>query len=351
MRRLENERYRGGIMRVLVTGGAGYIGSHTLLELVAQGHEVCVLDNFDNSSPKVLTRVGELMQREVSYVEADIRDRDALDSAFADFKPEAVIHFAGLKAVGESAERPLDYYDVNINGTLALLAAMSAHGCRRIVFSSTATVYGEPRYLPYDEAHPCAPLSVYARTKHMAEGILTDWQKVQPEGASVMLLRYFNPVGAHVSGRIGEDPSGIPNNLMPFITQVAVGRRDRLMVFGDNYDTPDGTGIRDYIHVTDLARAHTAALDFAAANQGTEVFNIGTGQGYSVLDMVKAFERAAERPIPYEVTDRRAGDVAEMQADPSRAAEMLGWKAGLDLDDMCRSSWHWQAENPEGYGS
>ncbi len=337
-------------MRVLVTGGAGYIGTHTLIELIAAGHEPFVVDNFDNAVHEALTRVGELVQRPIPFAECDVRDRAALTAVCEDFRPEAVIHFAGLKAVGESEERPRDYYDVNVAGTLTLLAAMEAVGCTRIVFSSSATVYGVPQYLPYDEAHPTVPLSVYAKTKHMAEGILRDWQKAHPE-AAVMLLRYFNPVGAHVSSRIGEDPQGIPNNLMPFIAQVAVGRRDKLMVFGNDYDTADGTGVRDYIHVTDLARAHVAAIDFAAAQQGTEVFNIGTGQGYSVLDMVGAFEKAAARPIPYEVTDRRPGDVAAMEADASRAAQMLGWRAELGLDAMCESVWGWQSANPQGYAS
>ncbi|MEX3317045.1 UDP-glucose 4-epimerase GalE [Sulfitobacter sp. PS-8MA] len=335
-------------MRVLVTGGAGYIGTHTLIELIAAGHEPYVVDNFDNAVPEALNRVSELVQRPIPFTDCDVRDRKALTEVCETFRPEAVIHFAGLKAVGESEERPRDYYDVNVAGTLTLLAAMEAVGCRRIVFSSSATVYGVPEYLPYDEAHPTVPLSVYAKTKHMAEGILTDWQRANPEGA-VMLLRYFNPVGAHVSSRIGEDPQGIPNNLMPFISQVAVGRRDKLMVFGDDYDTADGTGVRDYIHVTDLARAHVKAIEFAEHTAGAEVFNIGTGQGYSVLDMIRAFEKAADRPIPYEVTDRRPGDVAAMEADASRAAKHLGWRAELGLDAMCESVWGWQSANPQGY--
>ena len=337
-------------MRVLVTGGAGYIGTHTLIELVAAGHEPFVVDTFDNSSQEALRRVGELIQSEVPFAKVDVRDRAALTQVCEEFRPEAVIHFAGLKAVGESEERPRDYYDVNIAGTLTLLAAMEAVGCARIVFSSSATVYGEPEYLPYDEAHPCQPLSVYAKTKHMAEGILTDWQAAHPE-AAVMLLRYFNPVGAHISGRIGEDPQGIPNNLMPFIAQVAVGRREKLMVFGDDYDTADGTGVRDYIHVVDLAKAHVAALGHAEAHPGAHVFNIGTGQGYSVLDMVGAFARAAGKEIPYEVTARRPGDVAAMEANATRAASEMGWQAELGLDEMCASVWGWQSANPDGYGA
>ena len=335
-------------MRVLVTGGAGYIGSHTLLELMAQGHEVCVLDNFSNSSPMVLERVRSLSNGTVICVDADIRDRAALDQVMDDFSPEAVIHFAGLKAVGESAVKPVAYYDVNITGTLCLLAAMDRIGCPRIIFSSSATVYGEPVYLPYDEDHPVAPTSVYGRTKLMAEGILTDWTAARPEAAAV-LLRYFNPVGAHPSAQIGEDPSDIPNNLMPFIAQVAVGKRPHLSIFGDDYDTPDGTGLRDYIHVVDLARAHVAALDYAARTPGARPFNIGTGQSYSVREMVAAFARAADRDIPVQIAPRRVGDIAVMQADASRAAAELGWTATHDLDDMTASTWAWQSGNLDGY--
>jgi UDP-glucose 4-epimerase len=335
-------------MRVLVTGGAGYIATHTLIELIAAGHEPFVVDNFENSVPEALQRVGALVQRPIPFTECDIRDRGKLTDICTRFQPEAVIHFAGLKSVSESEEKPRDYYDVNVSGTLSLLAAMEAVACHRIVFSSSATVYGVPQYLPYDENHPCAPLSVYAKTKYMAEGILTDWQRVQPD-AAVVLLRYFNPVGAHGSSCIGEDPQGIPNNLMPFIAQVAVGRRDKLMVFGNDYDTADGTGVRDYIHVMDLARAHVAALGFTSTNARTDVFNIGTGKSYSVLDMVTAFEQAANCSIPYHITDRRAGDVALMEADVSRAAEVLGWRAELGLRDMCDSAWEWQRANQQGY--
>jgi UDP-glucose 4-epimerase len=334
-------------MRVFVTGGAGYIGSHTLLELMAHGHEVHVLDNFSNSSPLVLDRVRSLSNGSVVCVDADIRDRVALDRVMDDFAPEAVIHFAGLKAVGESAVKPIDYYDVNITGTLCLLAAMDRVGCSRIIFSSSATVYGKPVYLPYDEAHPTAPTSVYGRTKLMAEEILTDWAAAR-SAASAVLLRYFNPVGAHPSAQIGEDPSDIPNNLMPFIAQVAVGRRTRLSIFGDDYDTPDGTGLRDYIHVVDLARAHVGALDYAAVTLGARPFNIGTGQSYSVRDMVAAFERACGQDIPVQVAPRRAGDIAAMQADASRAATELGWTATHDLDDMTASTWAWQSANLDG---
>lgn len=335
-------------MRVLITGGAGYIGSHTLIALRQAGHEICVIDNFDNSSPEVLVRVAELTGGPFEHHRADIRDTAALDTIMDGFRPDAVIHFAGLKAVGESGQFPLRYYDVNVSGTLRLLEAMDRVGCQRIVFSSSATVYGQPQYLPFDENHPCAPNNVYGRTKHMAEQVLTDWQTARPDSV-VVLLRYFNPVGAHPSGRIGEDPRDIPNNLMPFVAQVAVGRRAKLAVFGGDYDTPDGTGVRDYIHVTDLARAHGAALDHAARQTGSHVFNIGTGQGYSVLDMVRAFARASGRDIPYEIVPRRDGDIARSLADPSRANATLGWTAEFGLDDMCASTWNWQVQNPEGY--
>jgi len=335
-------------MRVLVTGGAGYIGSHTLIELVQSGHEPFVVDTFENSSEEALRRVGELIQKRIPFARCDVRDRGELTRVFEDFQPEAVIHFAGLKAVGESAERPGDYYDVNVAGSIAVLAAMDAVGCNKIVFSSTATVYGLPEYLPYDEQHPRRPMSVYAKTKNMVENILEDWHSANPQ-SSVLSLRYFNPVGAHASARIGEDPQGIPNNLMPFIAQVAVGRREKLMVFGNDYDTTDGTGVRDYIHVTDLANAHLAALDYIANNQSLDAINIGTGQGSSVFDLLRAFENASGKQIPFEIAPRRAGDVAAMAADATRAFDVLGWKAKLDIDDMCASVWHWQSENPLGY--
>lgn len=337
-------------MRVLVTGGAGYIGSHTLLELMAQGHEVCVLDNYSNATPEVLNRVRALSNGSLGDVRGDVRDPHTLDAIMQDFMPDAVIHFAGLKAVGESAQKPLAYYDVNISGTLALLNAMSRVGCHRIIFSSSATVYGEPQYLPYDEAHPTNPMSVYGRTKLMAEQILTDWAAADLRRSAV-LLRYFNPVGAHASGDIGEDPADIPNNLMPFIAQVAVGKRDELTVFGNDYNTPDGTGLRDYIHVVDLARAHVAAVDYAKGNTGARPFNIGTGQNYSVLDMVKAFEQASGRAIPTLIAARRTGDVASMLADARRAHNELGWQASHDLNDMAASTWIWQSKNPNGYQS
>ena len=337
-------------MRVLVTGGAGYIGSHTLLELMAQGHEVCVLDNYTNATPEVLNRVRALSNGAVTDHVGDVRDSAKLDEVMRDFQPDAVIHFAGLKAVGESTEKPLYYYDVNVGGTLALLHAMDKAGCKQLIFSSSATVYGDPVYLPYDEAHPTNPTSVYGRTKLIAEQLLQDWAAAKPD-ASAVLLRYFNPVGAHSSARIGEDPSDIPNNLMPFIAQVAVGKRAALSIFGDDYETPDGTGQRDYIHVVDLARAHVAALNYAQANTGARPFNIGTGDSYSVRDMVTAFERASGKDIPTQLAPRRAGDIAAMQADATRAQDELGWQAEHTLDDMTASTWAWQSANPDGYDS
>jgi UDP-glucose 4-epimerase len=335
-------------MRVLVTGGAGYIGSHTLLELMAQDHAVCVLDNYSNATPEVLTRVRALSNGAVTEYTGDVRDPAMLDQIMQEFQPDAVIHFAGLKAVGESADKPLLYYDVNVAGTLALLHAMDRAGCKKLIFSSSATVYGDPIYLPYDEAHPTNPTSVYGQTKLMAEKMLTDWTRAQPD-ASAVLLRYFNPVGAHASARIGEDPKDIPNNLMPYIAQVAVGKRPALTIFGDDYDTPDGTGLRDYIHVVDLARAHVAALTYAQSQTGARPFNIGTGESYSVRDMVAAFERVSGRNIPTIQAARRTGDIAAMQANTSRAHAELGWQAEHSLDDMTASTWAWQSANPDGY--
>ncbi len=336
-------------MRVLVTGGAGYIGSHTLVELLLQGHEACVVDSFVNGVPQALDRVEELAGRSVLRHALDIRDTAGLTAIACAFRPEAVIHFAGLKAVGESGKRPLDYYEVNVGGTLSLLRAMEAAGCDRIIFSSSATVYGEPVYLPYDEAHPLKPESVYGQTKRMAEIVLEDWARSRA-GASVLLLRYFNPVGAHPSGRIGEDPSGVPDNLMPFLAQVATGQRDRLRIYGDDYPTPDGTGVRDYIHVMDLGRAHLAALDHSARMTGCDVFNIGTGRGYSVREMHAALSLACGRDLPFEVMPRRPGDIAEMRADCRKAQAILGWSAQAGLQDMAESLWFWQSSNPDGYG-
>jgi UDP-glucose 4-epimerase len=335
-------------MRVLVTGGAGYIGSHTVTELLGQGHAVCVVDNFTGGSALALDRVRALTNAPLEVREADIRDTEVLSGIAHGFAPEAVIHFAGLKAVGESVARPVEYYDVNVTGTLSLLRAMEAASCARVIFSSSATVYGEPVYLPYDEDHPTAPTSVYGQTKRMAEQILTDWAAARPE-AAVMLLRYFNPVGAHPSGRIGEDPQGVPDNLMPYLAQVATGQRPYLQIWGDDYPTPDGTGVRDYIHVVDLARAHVAALDRAAAVTGAEVYNIGTGRGSSVREMLDAFSRAVGRDLPAQVMPRRPGDIAEMQADATKAATQLGWQADFGIDDMVASLWAWQSANPKGY--
>lgn len=335
-------------MRIAVTGGAGYIGSHTLLELLAEGHEICVTETFGNSDPEALRRVAELAGRSFRTERADVCDTAAMTAVFASFQPEAVIHFAGLKAVGEGEAEPLRYYATNVGGTVSLLQAMAATGCGRIIFSSSATVYGDPLYLPYDEAHPCAPTNVYGRTKYMAEQVIADWTRAQP-GASAVLLRYFNPVGAHESGRIGEDPQGIPNNLMPFIAQVAVGRRERLGIFGADYDTRDGTGERDYLHVTDLARAHLAALRYATGRPGCAVFNIGTGSGVTVREMLAAFSLACGRDLPSEDLPRRPGDLPSYYADPSRARAELGWEAEFGLEEICRSTWAWQSGNPRGY--
>ncbi len=335
-------------MRVFLTGGAGYIGSHTLLEVLSAAHEVCVYDDYSNSAPAALARVEQLTNRKFKAVTGDIRDQTSLAMALVEFKPDVVVHFAGKKAVGESVEKPLMYYENNVLGTLSLLRAMEAANCNRIVFSSSATVYGEPQYLPLDESHPLSATNPYGQTKLMVEHILQDWCVARPE-ASAVLLRYFNPVGAHDSGQIGEDPNDIPNNLMPFVSQVAVGRREKLQVFGNDYDTSDGTGVRDYIHVVDLAKAHAAAIGYAQAHKGCEAINVGTGQGSSVLEVVRAFEAASGRVIPYDVTQRRPGDIAACYADPEKAQKLLGWHAKRDLADMCQSAWKWQSQNPEGY--
>lgn len=335
-------------MRVFLTGGAGYIGSHTLADLLAGGHEACVYDNYANSDPEALERVRSLTNRGFESVEGDIRHVDKLRKALTDFRPDAVIHFAGLKAVGDSVVRPLDYYENNVQGSIALLRAMGEAGCGRIVFSSSATVYGDPTYLPLDEAHPLAPTNPYGRTKQIIEEILRDWTATQP-GASAVLLRYFNPVGAHASGRIGEDPLGPPANLLPLVSQVATGRREYVSVFGDDYPTRDGTGERDYVHVVDLARAHTAALAFCAARTGCEAINVGVGRGATVLEVIRTFEAVSGRPIPYRIVGRRAGDTASSVADPAKALALLGWRAERDLRDICQSAWAWQSANPEGY--
>ncbi len=336
-------------MKVFVTGGAGYIGSHILVQLLAAGHEVCVFDNYANSSPVALARVREIAARDLEAIEGDIADARALGAALGGFAPDAVIHLAGLKAVGESGAEPLRYYRNNVAGSINLLEAMQAAGCRRIVFSSSATVYGVPQYLPYDEAHPVAPFNTYGRTKAMIEDIIRDWAAAQT-GASAVLLRYFNPVGAHESGLIGEDPRGLPGNLMPFVAQVAVGRRERLSIFGDDYETRDGTGERDYIHVVDLAAAHLAALEYCGKALGCEAINVGAGLGVTVKELVAAFERASGRSIPVEVAGRRAGDLPSYFAATGKAERLLGWKARLGIDEMCASSWRWQQQNPQGYG-
>lgn len=334
---------------ILVTGGAGFIGSHTVLELLQAGHEVVVVDNLSNASPVALQRVAELTGGEAVLEVADIRDRQAMARILAQYQPRAVIHFAGLKAVGESVEKPLLYYQNNIGGTCVLLEEMERAGCRTIVFSSSATVYGDPQALPIREDFPTGATNPYGRTKLFIEEMLRDLHRAQPEW-NIAILRYFNPIGAHPSGRIGEDPSGIPNNLFPFITQVAVGRRDCLQVFGNDYPTVDGTGVRDYIHVVDLALGHLRALERLERGGGLVCVNLGTGQGYSVLQMVEAFSRVNGIDIPYSIVDRRPGDIAACWADPGLAEKELGWKAERGLDDMCREGWNWQKNNPNGYG-
>ena len=334
-------------MNILVTGGAGYIGSHTCVALLEAGHQVTVIDNLCNSNADVLTRVQALTGRSLRFVHGDIRSRDDLARAFAG-GIGAVIHFAALKAVGESCAQPLAYFDNNISGTIMLMQAMQAAGVERLVFSSSATVYGQPDHVPVKEDAPLRVTNPYGRTKLVMEDLIRDWCASRPE-LSAVLLRYFNPVGAHPSGQIGEDPRGIPNNLMPYIAQVASGQRERLHVFGNDYPTPDGTGIRDYLHVMDLADAHVKALDYATTHTGCEAFNLGTGQGHSVLELVRAFEHASGRKIPCTITQRRPGDVAEIWANPARAMQVLGWAAQYDLAAMCADTWRWQRDNPEGY--
>lgn len=335
--------------KVLITGGAGYIGSHTALELLNAGYEVVVYDNLSNASSESLKRVEELTGKKLTFYEGDVRDAAALEAMFAAEKVDAVIHCAALKAVGESVRKPLEYYENNIGGTLNLLDVMRKAGVKNIVFSSSATVYGNPETMPITEECPKGQCTnPYGWTKSMMEQIMSDLQKADPEW-NVILLRYFNPVGAHKSGRIGENPKGIPNNLMPYITQVAVGKLEKLGVFGDDYDTPDGTGVRDYIHVVDLAIGHVKAIEYIFTNPGLDVINLGTGIGYSVLDMVKAFSKACGKDLPYEIKPRRAGDIAMCYADPSKAEHVLGWKAAHTLEDMCADSWKWQSLNPDGY--
>lgn len=335
--------------KILVTGGAGYIGSHTLVELLEVGQQVLVLDNLCNASSESLRRVEQITGKSVAFVEGDIRDRELLDQLFTDHKIEAVIHFAGLKAVGESVAEPAKYYDNNVSGSLILTQAMQAAGVFKLVFSSSATVYGDPAEMPITENCPLGqPTNPYGWSKLMVERMLMDLAASDSRW-SIALLRYFNPVGAHKSGLIGEDPNGIPNNLLPYIAQVAVGRLPELSVFGDDYPTPDGTGVRDYIHVVDLAKGHLAALNKLEQQPGAQVWNLGTGRGYSVLQMLAAFEKASERPVPYQIKPRRAGDIATCYADPAKAALELSWRAELTLEQMMQDTWRWQSQNPSGY--
>lgn len=335
-------------MNVLLTGGAGYIATHTCIELINAGHTAVIADNFSNSSPKAVKRVEEITGTSIPLYNIDVCDKDALDKVFAENKLDAVIHFAGYKAVGESCAIPVAYYRNNLDSTLTLLEVMKKYGVSNIVFSSSATVYGVPETVPLVETMPTGCTNPYGWTKLMNEQILKDAASAD-ENLSVVLLRYFNPIGAHESGRIGENPNGIPNNLMPYITQVAAGRLQKLGVFGDDYPTHDGTGVRDYIHVVDLAKGHVKAIDYASQHNGAEVFNLGTGTGYSVLDIVKTFISVNNVDIPYEIKPRRAGDIAECYADPTKAREILGWVAEKNLEDMCRDSWNWQSNNVNGY--
>jgi len=337
-------------MQILVLGGAGYIGGHTSVVLAERGHRVVIADNFSNSSRAAVARLEQVIGAPLPLHELDVRDAAALARVLSEYAFDAVMHFAALKAVGESCIKPLDYFDNNISGTISVLQAMRAAKVRRLVFSSSATVYGDPAQVPVREDAPLRATNPYGRTKLVMEQLIGDVAAADPAFRAAV-LRYFNPVGAHPSGLIGEDPNGPPNNLMPFICQVAVGRRQRLQVFGDDYPTPDGTGVRDYLHVMDLARAHVDALDYLCAKDRSVTVNLGTGRGVSVLEMIQAFARAAGKSVPYEVVARRPGDSASVYADPSLAHELLGWKAERDLDAMCRDAWRWQALNPQGYGS
>lgn len=335
-------------MKILVTGGAGYIGSHTCVELLNEGHEVSVVDNLYNSNIESIKRVKEITGRDLKFYKADIGDRNEMTRIFDENEFEAVIHFAGLKAVGESCEKPLEYFINNISGTLVMLDIMRKYNVKNIVFSSSATVYGNPETVPIKEDFPLSVTNPYGRTKLMLEEILQDLYKSDNEW-NVTLLRYFNPIGAHKSGRIGEDPNGIPNNLLPYITKVAIGSLPQLNVFGNDYPTEDGTCIRDYIHVVDLAIGHVKAIEKITGNQGVKIYNLGTGKGYSVLEVIKNFEKASGKEIPYRITERRAGDVPICYADASLAKEELGWEAEYGIEEMCRDSWEWQYKNPEGY--
>ena len=336
-------------MNILLTGGAGYIGSHTIIELDKAGHNVVVVDNLVNSNPESLRRVAKIIGMEIPFYEVDVRDKEALSKVFDENKFDAVIHFAGLKAVGESVSKPLEYYHNNMTGTFILLDVMRQHGCKNIIFSSSATVYGEPAIIPITEKCPKGHCTnPYGQTKSILEEVLMDVQKADLEW-NVVLLRYFNPIGAHQSGMIGENPNGIPNNLMPYITQTAVGIRKELGIFGNDYDTPDGTGVRDYIHVCDLASGHVAALSAIKKNCGLAIYNLGTGHGYSVLDVVKAFEKVNGVKVPYSIKPRRPGDIATCYCNPAKAKAELGWEAQYGIEEMCRDSWNWQKKNPNGY--
>ena len=336
-------------MNVLVTGGAGYIGSHTCVELIAAGHQPIAVDNLVNSSAESLRRVAQITGKEVPFIDGDVCDEALMEKVFSENEIDCVIHFAGLKAVGESVEKPLAYYRNNLTSTMNLCKVMGRHGVKKIIFSSSATVYDRDNTMPLREDSKIGNCTnPYGWTKFMCEEILRDVAKADKEW-SVVLLRYFNPVGAHPSGLIGEHPNGIPNNLMPFISQTAIGKREKLSVFGNDYPTPDGTGVRDYIHVVDLAKGHVAAIDYLCSHSGEAVFNLGTGNGYSVLDMVNAFEKANGVKVPYVIAPRRSGDVAVCYADPAKSAEVLGWHAQYNLEDMCRDTWHWQSMNPNGY--
>lgn len=336
-------------MNILLTGGAGYIGSHTIIELDKAGHNVVVVDNFVNSQPEALKRVERIIGKSVPFVEADIRDHVSMDKLFAEHSIDAVINFAGLKAVGESVEKPLEYYENNMNGLFVLVNVMQKYGCKNLIFSSSATVYGDPAIIPITEECPKGQCTnPYGWTKSMLEQVLMDVQKADQEW-NVVLLRYFNPIGAHESGLIGENPNGIPNNLMPYITQTAIGIRKELGVFGNDYDTHDGTGVRDYIHVVDLARGHVAALQAVKQNKGLTIYNLGTGHGYSVLDVIQAFEKVNNMKVPYTIKPRRAGDIATCYCNPSKAKVELGWEAIYGIEEMCRDSWNFQKNNPNGY--
>ncbi len=337
-------------MKILLCGGAGYIGSHTLIELHKAGHEVVVVDNLYNSQKEALVRVSDILGGiDIPFYEVDIRDREGLTKVFEENQIDAVIHFAGLKAVGESVAKPLEYYENNMNGTFVLMDVMRNHGCKNIIFSSSATVYGDPAIIPITEECPKGQCTnPYGWTKSMLEQVMMDVQKADPEW-NVVLLRYFNPIGAHESGKIGENPNGIPNNLMPYITQTAIGIRKELGVFGDDYDTPDGTGVRDYIHVVDLACGHVCALKAIQERKGLAIYNLGTGHGYSVLDVVKAFEKANGLKVPYSIKPRRPGDIATCYCNPAKAKAELGWEAQFGIEEMCRDSWNFQKNNPNGY--